>query len=58
MYQVLFKSLENRLIKKWISTSETPSKENRKKLEALAKVTQKGLKRLHKIQKKKTTAQI
>ena len=41
MYQVLFKSLENRLIKKWISTSETPSKENRKKSEALAKVTQK-----------------
>ena len=52
MYQVLFKSLENRLIKKWISvehiTSETQSKENRKKSEALAKVTQKGLKRLHK----------
>ena len=40
MYQVLFKSPENRLIKDWISvenlTSETKSKENQKKSESLA----------------------
>ena len=51
MYQVLFKSPENRLIKDWISveniTSETKSRENQKKSESLAN-EKKRIKRLHK----------